>query len=96
MISKTFSKALTDHSPLSWRNVYIQPHLKPAFRALEMQVEPCPNVLHYHYTASQDAVCVTAKRDAVRMHSKWHLICGFNLTLLQNIYSQFEHSPHAQ
>jgi len=64
MISKTFSKVATDHSPLFLRHVYIQParpHLKPAFHAGEMELESCPNALHYHYTASQDAVCSVQK-----------------------------------
>lgn len=65
MISKTFSEASNDHSQLFLRHVYIQPersHLKPAFRAGEMEVESCPNVLHCHYNASQDAVCILQKQ----------------------------------
>jgi len=64
MISKTFSKVSTDHSPLILRHVYIQPakpHLKPAFHAGEIEVESYPNVLHYHHTASQDAVHIVQK-----------------------------------
>jgi hypothetical protein len=64
MISKIFSKVSSDHRPLFLRHVYLQParpHLKPAFQAGEMEVVSCQNIFHYHYTATQNAVCIVQK-----------------------------------
>jgi len=92
MINKMFSNISTDQSPLFLRHVYLQParpHLKQGGGIL-------PKCFALPSHCNPGCSMYSVKTDAVRMHSKWHLVCGFYLTLLQNISSQFEHSPHAQ